>query len=39
MLPTAEKWFGVTYPGDMAKVREAIAEKKRAGEYPARLWN
>ncbi|NLF27912.1 MAG: nucleotidyltransferase [Clostridiales bacterium] len=39
VLPTAEKWFGITYPGDMAAVREAIAEKKRAGEYPARLWN
>lgn len=38
VLPTAEKWFGVTYPQDMKTVRAAIAEKKAAGLYPERLW-
>ena len=38
VLPTCERWFGVTYPGDMEAVRASIAEKKAAGEYPGHLW-
>ena len=38
VLSTAERWFGVTYPGDMAAVRAAITEKKASGEYPVHLW-
>ena len=38
VLPTSERWFGVTYPGDMEAVRAAIAEKKASGEYPVHLW-
>lgn len=38
VLGTREKWFGITYPGDLEAVRRAVAEKKRAGEYPEHLW-
>ena len=38
VLSTDERWFGVTYPGDMEAVRAAIAEKKASGEYPEHLW-
>lgn len=38
VLSTGERWFGVTYPGDMDAVRAAIAEKKARGEYPEHLW-
>jgi hypothetical protein len=38
VLPTAEKWFGVTYPGDVPRVRTAIAELTAAGLYPRPLW-
>ena len=38
VLSTTERWFGVTYPGDMEAVRAAIAAKKASGEYPVQLW-
>lgn len=38
VLPTSERWYGVTYRDDMAAVREAIAGMKRAGLYPDDLW-
>ena len=38
VLSTSERWFGVTYPGDMEAVRAAIAAKKASGEYPVQLW-
>ena len=38
VLSTDERWFGITYPGDMEAVRAAIAEKKASGEYPEHLW-
>ena len=38
-LSTSERWFGVTYPGDMEAVRAAIAAKKASGEYPLHLWS
>lgn len=38
VLETTEKWFGMTYREDLPKVREAIAEMKRAGKYPEYLW-
>ena len=38
VLSTSERWFGVTYPGDMEAVRAAIAAKKASGEYPVHLW-
>ncbi len=38
VLPTQEKWYGVTYHEDMAKVHAAIADKKQNGLYPNTLW-
>jgi hypothetical protein len=38
ILPTRERWFGVTYPQDRARVQAAILERVREGLYPERLW-
>ena len=38
MLDTQEKWYGVTYQADMPRVQAAIAEMKRWGVYPEKLW-
>jgi hypothetical protein len=38
ILPTRERWFGVTYPQDRAMVQAAILERVRQGLYPAELW-
>lgn len=35
---TEDKWFGVTYKEDKAKVVEAIAQLKAQGVYPEKLW-
>jgi NDP-sugar pyrophosphorylase family protein len=39
VLPTRERWFGVTYPQDRARVQAAILERVRQGLYPADLWS
>lgn len=38
VLPIASRWFGVTYPADLPRVRERLAALIETGEYPARLW-
>ena len=38
VLPTAEKWFGVTYPDDRPVVQAAIRALVQDGFYPANLW-
>lgn len=38
VLPTGEKWFGVTYPEDRPYVQEAIRELIQRGRYPQNLW-
>ncbi|WP_210466511.1 nucleotidyltransferase family protein [Rufibacter roseolus] len=38
LLPTPEKWFGVTYPEDKPVAVEALRELVRAGVYPENLW-
>ncbi len=38
VLPTDEKWYGVTYREDLPKVKEAIARMKAEGKYPEQLW-
>ena len=37
-LPTQERWFGVTYQQDKARVIQAIQDLIDQGVYPARLW-
>ncbi|MBK0380782.1 nucleotidyltransferase family protein [Mucilaginibacter segetis] len=38
VIPTAEKWFGVTYKEDKPIVENNIAELVENGTYPANLW-
>lgn len=38
ILPTRERWFGVTYPEDRPAFRKAILEHIEAGIYPRDLW-
>ena len=38
VIPSQDKWYGVTYKEDKPLVMAAMEEKKKADEYPARLW-
>jgi len=38
ILPTRERWFGVTYPEDRPVFRAAILGHIEAGVYPRDLW-
>jgi len=38
VIPTASKWFGVTYKEDAPEVQESLNRLIKAGEYPDRLW-
>lgn len=38
VIPTAAKWFGVTYKEDAPGVQASIDALVKAGEYPANLW-
>lgn len=38
VLPTHEKWYGVTYREDMPVVQAAIAAMQQGGQYPEHLW-
>ena len=38
VLASTDSWYGVTYKEDKPKVVEAIAEMKKSGRYPDRLW-
>jgi dTDP-glucose pyrophosphorylase len=38
VLPTDEKWFGVTYPADRPTVQAAIRDLIQQGLYPEKLW-
>lgn len=38
VLPTDDRWFGVTYQQDKEAVAAAIARMVADGAYPARLW-
>ncbi len=38
ILPTGERWFGVTYPEDRPRVQAAIREIVARGIYPENLW-
>lgn len=38
VIPTSEKWFGLTYPGDRAVVVEELIQQKEADIYPKSLW-
>jgi hypothetical protein len=38
VLKTNEKWFGVTNPGDLPVVQDAIGRLVANGVYPSKLW-
>ncbi len=38
VLPTDERWFGITYREDMPTAREAVRKRIDSGVYPERLW-
>lgn len=38
VLPTDEKWYGVTYSEDKAAVSRALAKMTSNGKYPECLW-
>lgn len=38
VIPTASKWFGVTYKEDKPIVQESISKLIEEGIYPANLW-
>ncbi len=38
VLPTEDKWYGMTYAEDHEMVREALASLTEQGVYPAKLW-
>ncbi len=38
VLPTQEKWYGVTYKEDKPAVMAALKEMRRSGIYPEALW-
>lgn len=39
VLPTDEKWFGVTYRDDKQQVEEMILRQHENGTYPPKLWD
>ena len=38
VIPTHEKWFGMTYHKDKAHVQQALNQLVQRGVYPPRLW-
>ena len=38
ILPTSEKWFGVTYREDKPVLQQAVKDMIRRGLYPEKLW-
>jgi hypothetical protein len=38
VIPTQNKWFGVTYIEDKPIVQESIDKLVESGEYPRNLW-
>ena len=39
LLPSEDRWFGVTYREDKDEVSRSIDELKKQGIYPERLWD
>ena len=39
VLSSRDKWYGVTYKEDKPVVVDALAQMRRSGLYPEKLWN
>ena len=38
VLPTEDKWIGITYKEDLEPAQQAFADMIRSGVYPEDLW-
>lgn len=38
VLPTPDKWYGITYGEDLPVLRDAVEDMRRKGLYPLHLW-
>ena len=38
VLETHERWYGMTYPQDLAAIQAAMARLRNDGVYPEKLW-
>ncbi len=38
VLPTPDRWYGMTYPEDKQSVIDALSDMVKAGIYPEKLW-
>ena len=38
VLPTHDKWYGVTYADDLPQVQQALSQMRAEGMYPRLLW-
>ena len=38
VLPTSDKWYGMTYSADLPAVKAALADMTKRGIYPEKLW-
>ncbi len=38
VLPTEERWFGMTYRDDLERARDKLAARIASGAYPTPLW-
>ena len=38
VIKTSDRWMGIIYPADKEYVTRALADLRRSGVYPARLW-
>lgn len=38
VLPTTDKWYGMTYAADLPLVRAALTQMAQNGIYPPKLW-
>jgi UTP-glucose-1-phosphate uridylyltransferase len=38
VIPSQERWFGLTYPEDRAQVKERVDQIVESGSYPESLW-
>lgn len=39
IIPTSEKWIGITYKEDLALAQEAFKEMLKDGVYPENIWS
>ena len=38
IMPTKEKWYGITYHDDLPVLQSAVRRMREMGQYPEKLW-